>query len=847
MAIDFGNHGFDYTRELCSAIERYTASAVKLDPYAYVYRGMLLRYAVERWLYIQCINSEAIYRHYLARVNGSPLTGLPALNPVESDIVFFLCGQRAIDDHPTRRMGRWLMRMGVRTYNRLRYWRSRIRPVRRPVENCDILIHIVHSKFANYLAPITRELLPGSYAYLITRDVALGEHLERKGFPVVYGMADGLSGQPVYCSYALSEYPDLMYHADVILHSLCLLRPKCVVVVEGNAPTDAIIAEACRVLGITCFCVQHGWSPYVHNGFRNMRYTEMFVWGSRFAEMLRAYNPGQVFRVTGSHALKTTCLMPIRSGVEAISFFLQAPCALLGRGAYEDFVHLIVSVAQAHPHTKIIVREHPGYPLSGELRQDLRKCLNVRFSIPDDESLADVLAISDVAVSVFSTVLLEAMAMNVVPLICSIGALQNYEPAVPAMGAAIEVKSIADARRVIDEIVTEPKRLLTVRESIAKVISEFFSPGHAAKTIAELFQEACKTSGGVTLPLSQSDGAPMYCPVCALAGVAVLRQAYDDRYGCPGLFDLVRCIHCGHIMTSPRPRESDLGSLYSTYYPRKQVNAMSLTSEAARSIKRFARFRRWLTGTDNQGQYMARPGDLVLDVGCGSCLSLLEARALGAEGRGIEADPNVRRIADELGLVVHIGSLSDEPFLGQRFDLVVLNQVIEHVPDPALMLVRLRSLLKRDGRIVLVFPNVGSFWCRLTRDKWINWHVPYHLHHFSRRSFERMAVRLGYRVRSVRTITPNLWTILQLRAWRIQPKPGVPSPIWAQSEFSAQKTQTCAVPLTRPGGVVTMVRAGMRRAILAATMFMIALANRFIDVLGWGDSVMIEIVPSEKS
>jgi hypothetical protein len=495
MAIDFGSHGLDYTRELCRAIERYTASAVRRDSHAYVYRGMQLRYAVERMLYIQGINSDALFRHYLARVSVAPAAALPGLNAVESDIAFFLCNQRAADDHPPRRIGRWLLETARRAYGWLRRRRPRARLAQIPVQRRDILIHVVNARFADYLAPVTRELEPGSYAYLVTSDVGLCEQLTQRGLPVVDVPTEGSLLQSVFCSYALSDFLQLMHDADATLAALRVLHPRCVLVAEGNAPMDVITAEACRLLGIPCYCVQQGWSPYVHSGFRNMSFTEMFVWGPRFAELLRPYNAGQVFRVTGSHALKTAGASLARDRVNTLSFFLQAPCALLGVQAYEDFVDLIVGVAQAYPHVRVIVREHPVYPLPDESRQKLQGCSNVHFSIPTVEPLAEVIAASDLVISVFSTVLLEAMAMNVVPLICSIGAMRHYEPAIAAAGAAIEVQSVADARRAIDQVIAEPARLASIRESISKISAEFFSPEDAAKTIAARLSSAGRKNG----------------------------------------------------------------------------------------------------------------------------------------------------------------------------------------------------------------------------------------------------------------------------------------------------------------------------------------------------------------
>jgi SAM-dependent methyltransferase len=334
----------------------------------------------------------------------------------------------------------------------------------------------------------------------------------------------------------------------------------------------------------------------------------------------------------------------------------------------------------------------------------------------------------------------------------------------------------------------------------------------------------------------------MSCPVCGGSEYTLGANVFDDRYGEPGLYGLAKCSQCHHLATAPRLSETDLPALYGTYYPRKSVAAEDVRSEAKAVLRLWARLRRWWMGVDNQGQYTVHPGELMLDIGCGSGLSLLEAQAMGAQARGVEADPNVRRIADELGVQVHIGSLYDDPFPGERFDLVVLNQVIEHVPDPDQTLVRLRSRLQPGGRVVLVFPNVRSCWCRLSGASWINWHVPYHLHHFSRDGFTQMAGRCGYRVKAVRTITPNLWTILQFRASRLNIPRGLPSPLWAVSSPQAAEIPDQAVPPARKS-----LRRVLRRVVLASLMLPLALMNRTIDALGWGDSLMVEIVPVEQA
>lgn len=321
------------------------------------------------------------------------------------------------------------------------------------------------------------------------------------------------------------------------------------------------------------------------------------------------------------------------------------------------------------------------------------------------------------------------------------------------------------------------------------------------------------------------------CPVCEGCEFALVRDAFDDRYGHPGKFTIQRCVVCGHLMTSPLLREADLPALYGDYYPRKNISAAAVAESAADVAAPGAAFARWFAGTDNQGQYAVKAGERMLDLGCGSGLSLLEARALGGQSWGVEADPNVRRIADALGLTVHQGSLHDTPFRGVVFDLVVLNQVIEHIPEPDKTLSLIATRLAPGGRVVLVFPNTRSLWCRLSGRRWINWHIPYHLHHFNLGTFSRMALRCGYRVVSSRTVTPNVWTVLQLRAMRASVSAGQPTALW-----SVAPAASGAAP--KPG-----LRRSARRLLLACLMPAVAVVNRVVDALGWGDSLVVELRP----
>lgn len=328
------------------------------------------------------------------------------------------------------------------------------------------------------------------------------------------------------------------------------------------------------------------------------------------------------------------------------------------------------------------------------------------------------------------------------------------------------------------------------------------------------------------------------CPVCNGIKQTSERLAFDDRYGHPGSFRLVHCTDCGHMMTMPRLFETDLPILYGTYYPRKSLTAESVRQQVASVRKPFSRLLRWWLGVDNQGQYRVRAGQRVLDVGCGSGASLLEIQALGAQAWGIEADPNVQVLASALGLRIHQGNLDDRPFPGEAFDLVILNQVIEHIPDPYRALEKVAQRLAPSGRVVLIFPNRDSLWCRLSGGKWINWHIPYHLHHFNLKGFTRLAARSGFRVVRSRTITPNLWTLLQWRANHTPVTQGQANPLWQRDTGREAPTEDQSA---KPDTGLSA-----RRLLMLGALSAVAILNRLIDLAGKGDSLMVELEHVER-
>ncbi len=334
------------------------------------------------------------------------------------------------------------------------------------------------------------------------------------------------------------------------------------------------------------------------------------------------------------------------------------------------------------------------------------------------------------------------------------------------------------------------------------------------------------------------------CVVCVEKMELWYGGMFDDRYGVPGFYDLLRCVTCGLVRTSPALREDALPGLYARYYPRKNIDIASLSKQLNDSVSVIGWFRIWLSGADNQGHYYALPGMKVLDYGCGVGISLLELQRMGAEGYGIETDPNVRRVAEHFKLNIHIGSFEEDPFPGTKFDLISLSQVIEHIPEPGRLLRALRERLKDNGRVILCFPNVDSIYRRLFGRRWINWHVPYHVHHFNRNSFSKLCEREGWKVVRWKTVTPNLWTVLQLRALLVHSRMGEPNPLWSPA---AARVSGNAQDKRESPGMIHRLRGSTRLVAKWLAGTLIAFINRVIDATGMGDSLLVFIEPFHRT
>lgn len=128
------------------------------------------------------------------------------------------------------------------------------------------------------------------------------------------------------------------------------------------------------------------------------------------------------------------------------------------------------------------------------------------------------------------------------------------------------------------------------------------------------------------------------------------------------------------------------------------------------------------------------PGHRLLEIGVGSGSFLNAARERGFEVIGCDLSaPICARVQRAYGIMLHsepLATLTGE----NRFDVIVMNHVLEHVHQPIEFLQDVRRLLVPGGVVHIAVPNIACWEASLSG--WTSFE-PYHLTYFAPQTLER--------------------------------------------------------------------------------------------------------------
>lgn len=211
---------------------------------------------------------------------------------------------------------------------------------------------------------------------------------------------------------------------------------------------------------------------------------------------------------------------------------------------------------------------------------------------------------------------------------------------------------------------------------------------------------------------------------------------------------LVICESCGFVYHDPQLDERDIEALYDRFRDASFRNESPdvyfdrITSLPKAESENLAKVE-WLRA--NASEQLLRGGRL-LDIGCGGGVFIhtFLQNVGGWDAAGVEPTPAFAELAGRrLARPVMAGIYRSGLFAGQRFDLISINQVLEHVVDPVAFLRDVRKDLDDTGLVYLEVPDVLDLgFLAPTHDRF----MMQHLWVFSRSSLANICRRAGYRV-----------------------------------------------------------------------------------------------------
>lgn len=142
-------------------------------------------------------------------------------------------------------------------------------------------------------------------------------------------------------------------------------------------------------------------------------------------------------------------------------------------------------------------------------------------------------------------------------------------------------------------------------------------------------------------------------------------------------------------------------------------------------------------------------GGNLIEIGCahGFFLDLAE-EYFNTKGFDISQDA-INYARNVLNLNAECEDFLIAPIKRNSTDIVVMWDVVEHLPNPDLYIKKISSILQEGGIFCLTTGDIGSLNARLRREKWRQIHPPTHLHYFSKTTICQLLNKYGFDVQKI--------------------------------------------------------------------------------------------------
>ena len=177
---------------------------------------------------------------------------------------------------------------------------------------------------------------------------------------------------------------------------------------------------------------------------------------------------------------------------------------------------------------------------------------------------------------------------------------------------------------------------------------------------------------------------------------------------------LLQCKSCGFMFVYPQPTKEELEEIYSENYFDEWGSKEA--GNALREIK-MKTYKKQLLEIRKFEDFHT-----ILDIGCGLGYSLDSAVEQGYEITGVEFNEVIANEIRQRHEKIYT-NLDEILAKNQKYDVITLMEVLEHLPDLSKLFTELHRLMSENSLVMLTTIDADSGRAKFLRDGW------YHIHH----------------------------------------------------------------------------------------------------------------------
>ena len=217
----------------------------------------------------------------------------------------------------------------------------------------------------------------------------------------------------------------------------------------------------------------------------------------------------------------------------------------------------------------------------------------------------------------------------------------------------------------------------------------------------------------------------------------MFKNIKDFEYETNKPVDYLICKMCSLISQYPLP-ESDL---LLNFYPEDYRNYLPVRENLFSELKKI----QFNSLASKIAKYLNNKEAKILEIGFGNGQLLLALKDLGYKNLfGTDFTNRVFPSLMDRGIKLQVSNVEESFSFNETFDLIIMNNVIEHFLDPIKVLINCKNNLSKDGKVILITPNSNALEFSIFKNYWAGFHAPRHIFLFNNKNIKMLGDKLGY-------------------------------------------------------------------------------------------------------